>query len=259
MKRKFLVLILFVFCGLILPLSPENKTEAEESAKMAIVIDDFGEDRRGVEEMLNLKVPLTIAVMPSGEFTTEDATRANEFGHEVILHMPMENQNPMPANYYGPTLIKNSHTPTEAKQIINKAIDCVPHCKGVNIHMGTGVSRNPELITAIMEEVNAKDLYFLDSRTIEGSVCDECAKTTGVKFFGRDVFLEPPGRPSYQTAKQELNRAIELAKTNGQVVVIGHVGPVGEDQTAKAIADTIPEIEKQGIKLVKLSELTPIK
>ena len=69
-----------------------NATEPITKPKLAIVIDDFGEDRRGVEEMLNINAKLTIAVMPADDFSTEDAEKAHAKGHEVILHMPMENE-----------------------------------------------------------------------------------------------------------------------------------------------------------------------
>ena len=203
MRKLFIFALILGFFN-VLPTNINTSVQAEEKPKLAIVIDDFGSDRHGVEEMLNLKIPLTVAVLPGCEFTAEDAHKAHEHGHEVILHMPMENQTYMPESYYGPVLIKNTFSPQEAQKTINEAIDQIPNCKGLNIHMGTGVSRNSKLITVIMEEAKSKDLYFLDSRTIEGSVCDECAKNTGVKFYGRDVFLEPPGYPNYQTAVNQL-------------------------------------------------------
>lgn len=257
---KKLLIVTFLFSLFLAPINSQPiKSKAAESQpakpKLAIVIDDFGEDRRGVEEMLSLPIKLTVAVIPGCEFSESDAISAHQKGHEVILHQPMENQTPMPASYYGPILIKNNDTADEAKSTINQAIDQIPNCKGVNIHMGTGVSKNPKLITAIMEEVKKRDIYFLDSRTIEGSVCEECAKTTGVKFYGRDVFLEPPGQPNYQTAVNELLRAAQIAKNNGRAVTIGHVGPVGDNLTAKAISDTIPQILEMGIEIVPLSEL----
>lgn len=256
MKEKCLSLLL-VLSIIALPVGKTRICNAaqEEVPKLAIVIDDFGADRRGVQEMLDINAPLTIAVMPGCEFSTIDAESAHARGHEVILHMPMENQSQMPAEYYGPIMIKNTFSESEAVETLKGAIDSIPYAVGVNIHMGTGVSRNKKLMTAMMGEVKSRNMLFLDSRTIEGSVCDECAELTGVKFLGRDAFLEPPGRPNYHTAIKELLRAATLAKTNGKAVAIGHVGPVGDNLTAKAIADTLEEIEKMGVQIVPLSAL----
>ena len=95
MKKLFIFALIFGFFN-VLPANINTFVQAEEKPKLAIVIDDFGSDRHGVEEMLNLKIPLTVAVLPGCEFTTEDAQKAHEHGHEVILHMPMENQTDMP-------------------------------------------------------------------------------------------------------------------------------------------------------------------
>jgi polysaccharide deacetylase 2 family uncharacterized protein YibQ len=53
-------------------------------------------------------------------------------------------------------------------------------------------------------------------------------------------------------------RLLETAQTaleKGYGIAIGHVGAEGGEQTSKAIIDTIPEIEKMGIKVVTLSTL----
>ena len=259
MKKIFVTLLLIIstFLGSTAVKGTKMIASAEErpKGKLAIVIDDFGEDRRGVEEMLSIKAPLTIAVMPAGEFTKEDAEKAHQNGHEVILHMPMENETPMPASYYGPVLIKNEFSETQAVETLSECINAIPHCAGVNIHMGTGVSKNKSLITAMMQEVKKRDLYFLDSKTIENSVCPECAKATGVKFYSRDVFLEPSGRPSEEVSTKYLLEAGELALKNGEAVAIGHVGPVGEEKTAKTLENCLQRLSEMGVEIVHLSKL----
>lgn len=256
MKKKFLTFIL-ILSLFIAPLNCQKREDAiaKENPKLAIVIDDFGEDRVGVEEMLSLPCKLTIAVMPGLEYSKEDSEHAHELGHEVILHMPMENQSYTPASFYGPVMIKNSFSQQEATETLNEALSGIEHAKGINIHMGTGVSKNRELISAIMKEAKKKDLYFLDSKTVEGSVCDEVSKDVGVNYYSRDVFLEPPGRPSYETAVKELFRAVELAKEKGKAIAIGHIGPVGGTQTAEAIRDNLAKIKDLGVDIVPLSQL----
>ena len=251
----FLTLIIMCFAPFNIKRSGCANAQEEKKGKLAIVIDDFGEDRRGVEEMLNIDAPLTIAVLPAGEFTAQDAETAHQKGHEVILHMPMENLNPMPESYYGSLVIRNSFSPEDAVNALKEGIEKVPHCVGVNIHMGTGVSKNEKLITAIMEETKKQGKYFLDSKTVVGSVCDDCAEKTGVKYFSRDVFLEPSGTPSEEIATKYLIEAGELAIKNGKAVAIGHVGPVGMEKTAKSIEKCLQHLEIMGVELVTLSEL----
>jgi len=263
MKKIISIFIFIIFMlpfGCFVPInSPKTKAMQTEQKKayLAIVIDDFGEDRRGVSEMLAINRPLTIAVLPHMEYSVQDATAAHNLGHEVILHMPMENQSQMPESYYGPTRIKNSHTPAEAKQVFNEAFKSVPYAVGANNHMGTGVTQNEEIMTAILEEVKNSNAYFLDSRTIIGTVSDTVSKKVGARCYQRDFFLEPSGRPSYEAAKRELLKAAEHAQTHGYTIAIGHIGPVGTTETARAIKDSLELIEAMGVEIVPLSRLEP--
>ena len=222
---------------------------------LAIVIDDFGQSRRGVEQMLANSCTLTCAIMPGLEHSTEDAESAFKNGHEVILHMPMEAHVSLPDSWYGPKVIRNYDSEEKAKNLISECIDSIPHCVGVNIHIGSGVCRNERLMTAILEETKEKGKYFLDSKTNIGSVCDTVATVTNVDYVSRDFFLERTGCPDYAYAKSELKKAGELAKKQGFAIAIGHVGPEGGASTARAIADSIETIEKMGVKIVPLSKI----
>lgn len=258
MKKKFLIICLILSLtalGVTVPKPRQAKAE-NTKPRLAIVIDDFGEDRRGVEEMLSLKIPLTVAVMPMCEYSKDDAEKAHQKGHEVILHMPMQNASySTPASFYGPVYIKNEFSEDEAVNTLRESLGSVPHAVGMNIHMGTGVSRNKNLITAMMNEMKSKNMLFLDSKTTEETVCPQCADSTNVKFFSRDVFLEPPGRPNYALAKQQLLKAGRIAKEKGSAIAIGHVGPVGTTETARAILDSLPELDSMGVEIVPLSQL----
>ena len=222
--------------------------------KIAIIIDDFGYDRQGVEEMLSIPVPLTCAVMPGLPFSTEDAEKAHRLGHEVIVHMPMEAYGNLPDSWYGPIVIRNSDSEEKAKVTLQTAINSIPHSRGVNIHMGTAVSQNKKLMKAIMEQIKQNNMYFIDSKTIEGSVCPEVAREVKLDFAVRDLFLEFGGT-NYDFARKRISEGITLAKTKGFAILIGHVGPVGTTNTAKAIKDSLKEFEENGIEIVKTSSL----
>lgn len=42
------------------------------------------------KEMLALDIPLTCAVIPFLAYSTSEAEEADQLGHEVIVHLPME-------------------------------------------------------------------------------------------------------------------------------------------------------------------------
>ena len=59
-------------------------------SSLAIVIDDLGNNMKGTEEIVKLPVKLTVAIMPFMPSTKSDAELAHQYGHEVIIHLPME-------------------------------------------------------------------------------------------------------------------------------------------------------------------------
>lgn len=70
----------------------------------------------------------------------------------------------------------------------------------------------------------------------------------------RDVFLDSTTEKS--VVEERLREAADIAKTKGSAVAIGHVGPEGGVLTAKVLAEMAPELEKEGIRFVTVSELT---
>lgn len=237
----------------------KNKSSAIFQPRMSIVIDDFGSyDQAGVETMLSINEPLTCAVIPFVDNTKQNIEALSKTKHEIILHMPMQAHVNLPKDWYGKTFIAVG----DNQETVNKKIhDCLkefPKIKGFNMHIGSGVSKDKQTMKNIYNYSNQNGLYFLDSRTIETNGVTEAAKETNSIYLGRDEFLEADKNKSYANAKFRLLEGAKKAILTGSSIVIGHVGAEGGEQTAKAILDTLPEIEKMGVKIVPLSTLYEI-
>ena len=223
---------------------------------MAIVIDDFGSfDQAGVDTLLTSNVPLTCAVIPNVDFSEQNINDILKANKELILHMPMQSHVNLPEDWYGPVYIQNTDSSETA---IQKLVDCLntfPSIKGFNIHIGSGVSQNQTLMTAIYEFAKTNNLYFLDSRTIETHATENACNNTHSIYLGRDVFLEPNNNRCYAGVKARLAEGANIALEKGYAIVIGHVGAEGGENTARAIVDSAKTIESMGIKLVSLSEI----
>ena len=259
--KKFVFIFIFILlaCMMFAPsMRPTKISHAGSDAKpmLALVIDDFGGyDRSGVETMLSIGAPLTCAVMPLCENSKEDATRAKEHGHEVILHMPMEAHIKLPDNWYGNICIRNYDNEENVTKKLDTAIESMGEVKGANIHIGSGVSRNPRLMKAIYDYMKRKNMFFLDSRTIVSNVCEEYCASNHMAYLGRDVFLEADKNKSYGAVLRNLQEACDKAKEQGYSVAIGHVGAEGGENTARAIRDMLPKIQEMGIEIVPLSKI----
>ena len=258
---KSIILMLLVTLAFAAPKTPKHNANADslntsQKPMMSIVIDDFGSfDQSGVDILLNSSVPITAAVIPKTDNTKKNISQLEAAGKEIILHMPMESHVHLPESWYGNVYIRNFDSPEAACKKINDCRKEFPEIKGFNIHIGSGVSRNKTLMTAIYNYAKEHNLYFLDSRTIETKAIEEACKDTNSIYLGRDEFLEADKNKSYTNVVYRLNQGAKTAKEKGYAIVIGHVGAEGGTNTAKAILDTAKAIEEQGVEIVPLSKI----
>ncbi len=221
--------------------------------KLAIIIDDFGQDRGGVKEMMAIRRHLTFAVMPFLEFSRVDAEAAYEKGHEVIVHLPLE-PNHGRMSWVGPRPIMTGMKIADMKQIIQDAFESVPHAAGANIHMGSKASGEEAVMSGVLDIIEEKGLYFVDSRTADRPIGKKLADARGVSCFERDIFIDE-GRTK-DAIKRQLKKSEDIILKKGEAIAIGHVGPEGGKATAEAISEMLPEFDSKNIRLVFVSELS---
>ncbi len=227
-------------------------SKAYNGGKLAIIIDDFGESRLGVQKMMSINKHLTFAVMPFLSCSKQDAQTAHNKGYEVILHLPMES-NTGKRSWMGPRPILANMECNIVKQIVRDSFESVPYAVGANIHMGSKASGKENIISNVLEVIKEKDLYFVDSQTARNPVSKKIATVMGVLCYERDIFIDD--MKSKKTMKKQLQKAIAIALKNKKAIAIGHVGPAGGDKTAEVISEMIPEFEQDNISLVFVSEL----
>ena len=70
-----------------------------------------------------------------------------------------------------------------------------------------------------------------------------------IRSAKRDVFLD--GQNSVEYIHKQLEEVADLAQNNGCGIAIGHLQP----KTIEALRRYLPQLDKRGIQLVKLSEV----
>jgi uncharacterized protein len=218
--------------------------------RVAIVIDDFGNNMAGTEEILNMPIPLTIAVMPFLPTTKRDAEWAKQKGHDVIVHMPMEPKKGK-KSWLGPGAITTDLSDDEIRKRVKAAIDDVPHAIGMNNHMGSKVTADPRVMNIILEVCKERNLMYLDSRTTHKSVVSSIAGKLGVPVIENHIFLDEIYRTSH--ISKQVRLLIKHLQQHSECIAIGHVGPPGE-KTAAVLKQSIPAIQKKA-KFALISEL----
>lgn len=248
--RYILVTIVLFFLGYSNTI--EASKEPSSPKELSIVIDDFGNDMEGTEEMLDLPIPLTVAVMPFLPTTKRDAKLAHERGHEVIVHLPMEPKKGK-KSWLGPGAITSDLSDEEIRERVEKAIEDVPFAVGMNHHMGSKITEDERIMKIVLEICREKNLYYLDSKTAQKSVIPKIATELSVPYLENDMFFDHiySERHIYQQA----SKLIQKLDERNQFIAIGHVGITGEE-VVSALKAYIPEYEKQAV-IVPLSSLLP--
>lgn len=218
--------------------------------RMAIIIDDAGNDMKGTKEILNMPVKLTVAVMPFLQTTKKDAEAAHEKGMDVIVHMPMEPIKGRP-EWLGPGAITSNLSDQEVRDRVEKAIKDVPYAIGMNNHMGSKITSDKRIMSIVLDVCREHGLFFVDSRTNFRSVVGELAAAKNMPPIGNDIFLDDHNSKAH--IRKQLDLAAQHAVDKKNCVVIGHVGHSGMN-TSAVIRESITRLQNQ-VQFVGIGDL----
>ncbi|RBW69213.1 divergent polysaccharide deacetylase family protein [Bacillus taeanensis] len=251
--RLFIVIIMYLFF-IATPLTNiyAEDLSSKETKKAAIIIDDFGGNVKGVKEFLSGNIPITVAVMPFLEQSTEQAELAHKHGLEVIVHLPLQPKKGK-LSWLGPNPITSNLSNKEVKKIVEEAILDVPHAVGINNHMGSLIVEDKRIMRAILEVAKKHNLYIVDSGTSPKSVIPELAEDLGIQWEKRDIFLDDT-HSSREHVLSQMKELLKVAEQEGEAIGIGHVGIKGEN-TVKGIQVALKFFEEKQIEIVPVSQL----
>lgn len=213
---------------------------------ISLIIDDLGNHSEHGLNALSLDGAITFAILPNTPFSTILAELAHEKGKQVMVHLPMESEH---HDKLGPNALRANMSEQELKQQINSALMAVPYAVGLNNHMGSLLTKHAQPMKWLMQVLAENKLFFIDSRTTTETVALKTARNMGVKAARRNVFLDNEKQEDY--IRGQFRQLLLSAKINGHAVGIAHPHP----ETIRVLKMLLPEVEKQGIKLVFASSI----
>jgi len=214
---------------------------------IAIILDDLGMSRARTADAIQLSAPLTLAFLPYANGLWEQTTAARAAGHELLIHVPMEPQgkNDDP----GPHALMVHMTQDEILENLSWDFDRFEHYVGINNHMGSKFTKDPDRLAMVFRELKARGLLFIDSRTTADSVAKKLAREIGVPFAERQVFLD--NFRSAENVRERLEKLELIARRDGAAIGIGHPHKV----TLAALREWLPTLLEKGFVLVPASTI----
>ncbi|MDT8317854.1 MAG: divergent polysaccharide deacetylase family protein [bacterium] len=215
--------------------------------KLAIIIDDIGFNESYID-LINISVPLTLAVIPHTEYAVSAALAGSEAGLEIMMHLPMEPKG-YPEADPGKWALLTNMKEEEILKNVNANFARLPDVMGVNNHMGSRFTEYAEGMKVVLEEVKKRGLFFVDSRTSYRSRAYSIAREMGIKSAERSIFLDNVQTKS--AISQQMAKAVKAAKEKGKAIAIGHPSKA----TILTLAEIAPHLIDEGVELVFASAI----
>lgn len=212
---------------------------------LALVIDDVGLSADVVDDIALMR-PLTLALLPYSQDLPAKASILEKSGHELMVHLPMEphgDANP------GPEALLTNLTQAELDRRIIWNLSQFKSYIGVNNHMGSKLMERVGPLVSLMIELKSRKLMFLDSLTSPKSLGQRSATALRVPFLARDIFLD--NDQDRQKIKNQLDKAVRIAKKRGYAIAIGHPYP----ETLSVIKSFRNQGAASGVTIVPLSQI----
>ncbi len=172
---------------------------------------------------------------------------------EVMLHLPMEPQG-YPKTNPGPNPLLVGMNRSEIVTLIDGALKNLPGVGGLNNHMGSAATSDQPTMAILMDILQSRDLFFVDSLTSSRSVAHGEALAAGVPSLRNRIFLDYDNKNEI-TIAANLEVLVRSARQKGFALGIGHP----HRATWQVLARELPRLLDQGVRFVTVSEMMALK
>jgi len=234
---------------------PEESAKPEDAAKrgkgrLAIVIDDMGEDVGLARELAQLGVPVAFSIWPDSAHRQDVLKIAKASGREIFIHLPMQPKG-YPAVAPGPHALLTTMTADQIHKAVRRSVSRVPGAVAINNHMGSAFTEFRPGMRAALAAMRKEGIFFLDSRTTAASVAVAEAKRQGLRVHQRDVFLD--NELTVPAIMKQLRKAEATARRHGHAIAIGHP----HRETVAALRAWLKE-KDAAVHIVTVTSLPPL-
>lgn len=211
-------------------------------AKLVIIIDDISYER-DVKAIQSTGLPLVMSFLPPSPRHLESGRLAQQQNRSMV-HLPLE---AIDFNDEEPFTLHVG----DSEETIEKRVDVLkqlfPNARYFNNHTGSKFTGDRDSMEKLIRVLKKEGIQFVDSRTIGKTKVPEVSTLLGMRYIGRDVFLDH--KDGVRNVKRQIKEAVEKAKEHGTAIAIGHPRP-DTIQALKESKDILSEVQLVGIEQI---------
>jgi len=211
--------------------------------KLAIIVDDVAFER-DVRMIKDLKIPLTMSFLPPSPNHPSSAKLAAKEDYYMI-HLPLEAKN---FSAEEPSTLRLGQSQQEIIEHVAELKRQFPRARFVNNHTGSTFTADENAMNRLVFALNKYGMGFIDSRTTAETKVPVVMQSLGRPYLARDVFLDH--HPDIDSIKEQIRRAVALAKKHGSAIAICHP----HKKTLEALAQSRAFLNKE-VQLVRIDKL----
>ncbi len=211
--------------------------------RITVVVAGVGREPGLLEALLALDPHVTFAVAANAPHAEQVARRLQEKKREVVAQLPMEPAPPQAAD--GDAFLTTAMSPQDIRRETAALLARVPGAVGAANHLGSRLVASRTHMSAVLEVLKARALFYLDNRAAATSVAEATARVLGVRTAARTHFLD-----AVDELTARLNSIEAALVLDGYALVVAPPTP----GTLLALQGWMQALQGRGIHFFRLSE-----
>ena len=193
-----------------------KETLDNKKPKLAIIIDDITTNYQ-VKKAKEVGYTINLSFLPPTDLRPYSAKVAKSVPYHMI-HLPLEASPNFKSQEAGVLNVNDSYEKIENR--IKTIRDLFPNANYINNHTGSVFTQDDKSMDKLFKALTKYNFTFVDSRTSPNSVAKKYALKYNQPYIVRNTFIDNKKDKKY--IKNQLLKAIEIAKKNGFAIAIGH-------------------------------------
>lgn len=160
-----------------------NQTRIDDNKRpIAYILAGLGENYNlTVEAIKTLPSQVTLGFKPYTNNLQELVNLARQYGHEVILEIPMETHDTSRQDI-GYLALKTDDTDTDYRNKLKTLLSRVTGYSGVMNYAGSKYLLDENISLRLLNDLKSRGLYFVENKTIRSGILSEIAEANNIPY-----------------------------------------------------------------------------